>query len=159
LGYRSSNANFCEPCAFRSPDLGLRDRTGIIFLLYRLAELGVDRPRLAFSEVLSFDLNGESIHIVHQKAGYSDADALTHFHVANLFYLGEAFPGDGYRRIDADQGGTLEGLLDELTWTNNEQRIVPARGKVTNGTTLKAFRDMIVTVRDRVQRMIHEGRT
>lgn len=125
----------------------------------RLAELDVDRPRVAFSEVLAFDLNGDSIHIVHQKPGYSDADALAHFHVANLFYLGEAFPGDGYPRIDAEQGGTLEGLLDQLAWTDSKQRIVPARGKVTDGTSKKAFRDMIVVVRDRVQSMIKEGCT
>jgi cyclase len=125
----------------------------------RLAEFDVDRPRVAFSEVLAFDLNGDSIHIVHQKPGYSDADALAHFHVANLFYLGEAFPGDGYPRIDAEQGGTLEGLLDQLAWTDSKQRIVPARGKVTDGTSVKAFRDMIVVVRDRVQSMIKQGRT
>jgi cyclase len=125
----------------------------------RLAQLGVARPAIAFSEVLAFDLNGDSIHIVHQKPGYSDADALAHFHVANVFYLGEAFPGDGYPRIDGEQGGTLEGLLDQLTWTDRNQRIVPARGKVTDGTNLKEFRDMIVAVRDRVQRMINEGRT
>jgi cyclase len=125
----------------------------------RLIKLGVDRPRVAFSEVLAFDLNGDSIHIIHQKPGFSDADALAHFHVANLFYLGEAFPGDGYPRIDTTQGGTLVGLLDQLTWTDSNQRIVPARGEVTNGTSVKVFRDMIVTVRDRVQRMITEGRT
>jgi cyclase len=124
----------------------------------RLADRGADRPSIAFSEVLAFDLNGDSIHIVHQKPGYSDADALTRFHVANLFYLGEAFPGDGYPLIDAIQGGTLEGLLDQLAWTDSKQRIVPARGKVTNGASVKAFRDMIVTVRDRVQRMLNEGR-
>ena len=125
----------------------------------RLAERGVNRPSIAFSEVLAFDLNGDSIHIVHQKPGYSDADALAHFHVANLFYLGEAFPGDGYPLIDAVQGGTLEGLLDQLIWTDGNQRIVPARGKVTDGTSLKAFRDMIVTVRDRVRHMVNDGRT
>src|SRR3984885_4884485 len=45
----------------------------------QFVKLGVDRPRIAFSEVLAFDLNGESIHIVRQKAGYSDADAIVHF--------------------------------------------------------------------------------
>jgi len=123
------------------------------------AERGADRPTIAFSEVLAFDLNGDSIHVVHQKPGYSDADALAHFHVANLFYLGEAFPGDGYPLIDPVQGGTLEGLLSQLTWTDSKQRIVPARGKITNGASVKAFRDMIETVRDRVQRMVNEGRT
>jgi hypothetical protein len=30
---------------------------------------------------------------------------------------------------------------------------------VTNGATVKAFRDMIVTVRDRIRHMIEAGRT
>ena len=71
----------------------------------RFIKLRVDRPRIAFSEVLAFDLNGESIHVVHQCPGYSNADAIVHFHVANLVYLGEVFPGDGYPAIDPRKGG------------------------------------------------------
>jgi hypothetical protein len=125
----------------------------------RLTELGVDRPRIAFSEVLTFDLNGEAIHIVHQPPGYSNADAVTHFHAANVIYLGEVFPGDGYPEIDPAQGGKLDGLVKALTWTGNSFHIVPARGKVTTGTDVKSFSDMIVTVRGRVQHMIEAGRT
>jgi cyclase len=126
----------------------------------RFVKLGVDRPRVAFSEVLAFDLNGESIHVVHQKPGYSDADAIVHFHVAKTIYLGEAFPGDGYPAIDAAQGATLDGLVKTLEgWTDSSFHIVPARGKVTDGTAVKALRDMIVTVRDRIRRRIEAGRT
>jgi hypothetical protein len=125
----------------------------------RFTELGVDRPRIAFSEVLAFDINGESIHVVHQKPGYSNADAIVHFHVAKLIYLGEVFPGDGYPAIDPAQGGTLEGLVNTLDgWTDSAFRIVPARGEVTNGAAVKAFRDMIVTVRDRVKPLAAAGR-
>jgi len=126
----------------------------------QFAALGVERPRIAFSEVLAFDLNGEAIHIVHQKPGYSNADALVHFHVATLVYLGEAFPGDGYPKIDNSQGGTLDGLLKTLEpWTDNAIKVVPARGKVTDGGSIKAFRDMIVTVRNRVQKLAQAGKT
>ena len=126
----------------------------------RFVKLGVDRPRIAFSEVLAFDLNGESIHVVHQKPGYNDADAIVHFHVAKVVYLGEAFPGDGYPAIDPTQGGTVDGLVKTLDgWTDRSFHVVPARGKVTNGATVKALRDMIVTVRDRIKRMIEAGRT
>ena len=122
--------------------------------------IGVRRPLISFSEVIAFDLNGEAIHVVHQAPGFSDADAVAHFHVANVVYLGEAFPGDGYPRIDAAQGGTLKGLIDELNpWTGNDVRVVPARGRVTDGATVKAFRAMIVTVTDRVRNMIREGKT
>src|SRR4029077_1103225 len=84
----------------------------------RFVQLGVDKPRVAFSEVLAFDLNGEAIHIVHQPPAYSNADALTHFHVANVLYFGEVFPGDGYPMIDFAQGGKLDNFLKTLGgWT------------------------------------------
>jgi hypothetical protein len=125
-----------------------------------LVKLGVERPRVAFSEVLTFDINGEAIHIVHQKPGYSDADALVHVHGAKLVYMGEVFPGDGYPKIDPAQGGTLEGLLKTIEgWTDSTFHVVPARGKVTNGSALKAYQDMIVAVRDRIQPMVKEGRS
>jgi cyclase len=125
----------------------------------RLVKLGVGRPPVSFSEVISFDINGEAIHIIHQKPGFSDADAVTHFHVASVVYLGEVFPGDGYPRIDAAQGGTLQGLIDQLAWTAPKFHIVPARGPVTNGASVKAFADMIISVRDRVKQMIAEGKS
>src|SRR5689334_5651739 len=62
----------------------------------RFVKMGVDRPHVAFSEVLTFDMNGEAVHLVRQPPGYSDADVLVHFHVANVLYFGEVFPGDGY---------------------------------------------------------------
>jgi cyclase len=123
-------------------------------------KMGVDRPRVSFSEVMSFDLNGEAVHIVKQKPGYSDSDALVHFHLAKLVYWGEAFPGDGYPEIAFAQGGTLDGLLKTLGgWTDPGFHVVPARGEVTTGAGLKAFCDMIVTVRDRVRHSIDAGRT
>jgi hypothetical protein len=129
-------------------------------LSQRLAKLGADRPPIAFSEVLAFDLNSDAIHLVHMKPGYSDADALIHFHKAKVIYFGEAFPGDGYPLIDPAQGGTLEGLLGTIEgWTDPVFHVVPARGEVTNGASVKAFHDMIVAVRDRVKHSITAGRT
>ena len=125
----------------------------------RLLELGVDRPHVAFSEVLTFDLNGEAVHVVHQPPGYSDADSLAHFHVANLVYLGEVFPGDGYPKIDTAQGGKLNGLINDLHWTGSKMRIVPARGKLASGVDVEAFRNMIVAVKSEVQRMADSGAT
>lgn len=125
-----------------------------------LVRLGVGRPRIAFSDVLAFDLNGEAIHVVRQPPGFSDADAIAHFHVANLVYLGEVFPGDGYPLVDSTAGGKLDGLINTLeAWTDSYFRVVPARGKVTNGISVKEFVHMIVTVRGRVRRSLLAGRT
>ena len=126
----------------------------------RFIELGVERPRIAFSEVLAFNLNGDSIHVVHQPPGYSNADSIVHFHTGKTVYLGEVFPGDGYPSFDPAQGGNLSGLLKTLSsWTDSNMRVVPARGKPTNGSGVREFRDMIVTVRDRIRAMIDAGQT
>lgn len=126
----------------------------------RLAELGVDRPRVAFSEVLTFDVNGDAIHIIHQSPGYSNADAVAHFHAANLFYFGELFPGDGYPNIDPKLGGNLDGFSKTLSpWTESARHIVPGRGPVTNGTELKKFLDMLTAVQEQIQGMIAAGRS
>lgn len=123
-------------------------------------KMGVDRPRISFSEVMSFDLNGEAVHIVRQTPGSSDADALVHFHLANVIYFGEVFPGVEYPMIDAEHGGSLDGIVKMLDgWTDARRHLVPARGEVTNGTGLKAFLDMIATVRKRVQHSVDEGKT
>ena len=121
--------------------------------------LRVERPRIAFSEVLKFDMNGDAIHIVHQKPGYSDADFIAHFHSVNLVYLGDVFPGDGYPEVDSTQRGTLDGFLSTLEpWTMGNMRFVPARGPLVGHADVKAFRDMIAAVRDRVQAMAKAGK-
>lgn len=122
--------------------------------------LGVERPRIAFSEVLKFDMNGDAIHVVHQKPGYSDADFIAHFHSASLVYLGNVFPGDGYPEVDSAQHGALDGFLSTLEpWTMGNLRFVPARGALVGAADVKAFRDMITTVRDRVQAMAKAGKS
>ena len=53
-----------------------------------------------------------------------------------------------------------DGLLDTIQpWTDPTFKVVPARGPLTNGTTVKSFHDMIITVRDRVERLMKEGRS
>ncbi|HLH03894.1 MAG TPA: hypothetical protein VKX25_14075 [Bryobacteraceae bacterium] len=125
-----------------------------------LQKLNVDRPRVAFSEVITFDLNDDAIHVVHQRSGYSDADAIAHFHRDNLVYLGEVFPGDGYPLLDPAQGAKLDGLLNALnSWSGGAFRIVPVYGSVASGADLKQFHDMIAAVRDRIQQSIDAHKT
>jgi len=126
----------------------------------RLTQLGVDRPRVSFSEVLSFDLNHEAIHFIHQPGGSDDAQVLVHFHMANLLYFGEDFPGNGYPRIDVAHGGNLDGILKVMSgWTDPNLQIVPVHGKVMTGSDVNAYCKMLSAVRDRIQKLVQEGKT
>lgn len=118
------------------------------------------RPRSEFSQFFSLDLNGEPLHAVRQEPGYASSDVLVHFESANVVYLGESFPGDGYPRIDSTLGGTVDGLLKTLEpWTQAGQRFVGARGNVATAADILAFRDMVASVRDEVRRLKTGGRS
>jgi len=126
---------------------------------------GLRRPRAEFSQFFSITLNDEPMHAVRQEPGYANSDVLVHFEAANVIYLGEAFPGDGYPRIDSTLGGTVEGLLKTLEpWARPDQsdfkpRYVGARGPLANGSDILAFRDMIKAVADEVRRLKQAGRS
>ncbi|HZZ40368.1 MAG TPA: hypothetical protein VFE06_14630 [Acidobacteriaceae bacterium] len=125
----------------------------------RLTRLGVDRPRVSFSDVVSFDLNGEAVHFIHQPNGSGDADVLTHFHVASVVYFGEEVPGYEYPLIDAAHGN-LDNLMKTVcSWADPKFHIVPVHGPLMSGSDLKAYCDMLTQVRDSVQRMIHAHNT
>lgn len=129
------------------------------------AQADLRRPRSQFSQVFVIELNDEPIHAVHQEPGYANSDVLVHFEGANVIYLGESFPGDGYPRIDSELGGTVEGLLKTLDpWArpagpDSRARFVGARGAPASSGDILAFRDMIKAVSEEVHRLKKAGRS
>ena len=123
------------------------------------------RPRGQFSQFFSIEVNGESIHAVRQEPGYATSDVLVHFEGVNVIYLGESFPGDGYPRIDATLGGTVDGLVKTLDpWAEPDRpestrRFVGARGALVRSADILAFRDMIKSVAEEVRRLKDAGRS
>jgi hypothetical protein len=127
----------------------------------KLTAPGLRRPRGEFSQFFSLEFNDESIHAVQQEPGYATSDVLVHFHTSNVVYLGESYAGDGYPRIDSALGGTVDGLLKTLEpWTRTPNiRFVGARGELGRDTDIRAFREMVTAVCERVSTMKRAGRS
>ena len=129
------------------------------------AELSM--PVMGFSEVLQLHIKGEDTHVIHQRAGYSDADAVIHFEGSGIAYLGPTFTSDGYPRIDTAHGGKLGGMIDTVDFfaTNFAQRpdaiepIVPGRGPVATIAELRVYGQMLHAVRDRVKALTTAGKS
>lgn len=127
----------------------------------RVPAPGLRRPRAEFSQFFSIELNGEPMHAVRQEPGYASSDVLVHFENSSIVYLGESYPGDGYPRIDAALGGTIDGLLKTLEpWVKaNGIKFVGARGEMATADDIASFREMLTAVRDRVQRSKQAGQS
>lgn len=116
--------------------------------------------REGFSEVIQLRVNDDEVHAVHQAAGYSDADVSAHFERAGVLYLGSVFTTDGYPAIDLANGGSLNGMIDEVgkfTSFPATMKVVPGRGPVGTTVDLRAYQTMLVAVRDAVLPMVRAG--
>ncbi|MFL5542719.1 MAG: hypothetical protein ACJ8J0_27300 [Longimicrobiaceae bacterium] len=124
-------------------------------------------PSLGFSEVVQVGMGRtEDAHLVKQPDGATDSDVAVHFERAGVLYL-SSLTSDGYPQIDAEEGGTLTGLIktvDEFA-TNFAaapqaiEPIVPARGPLATLQDVRDFRDMLTAVRDAVKPMLDAGKS
>jgi cyclase len=111
-------------------------------------------PRVGFSEVMQLLADSDAIHAVHQPRGADWAEASVHIEGAQVLYLGQTFTSDGYPAIDTTHGGSLDSLIattDKFTDFSPSVHIVPGRGPVGSITELRAYRAMLVAVRDKLQ--------
>ena len=69
--------------------------------------------------------------------------------------------GAGERGLCA--GGDIRGLIRAadayIKVSNDQTKIVPGHGKLANKTDMIAWREMLITSRDRIQKLINEGKT
>lgn len=120
-------------------------------------------PVVTFTDAVTFHLNGEEIHAVHVPPAHTDGDAVVWFRQANVVHMGDLYFNGRYPFIDVDSGGDFEGLIAAINRVlgliDDRTRVIPGHGSLSNKAELAAYRDMLVTARDRIRPLIGEGRT
>ena len=118
-------------------------------------------PVITFDDSLSLHLNGDEVHMLHVTPGHTDGDGIIWFKDSNIIHMGDTFLVDMYPLIDVDSGGDINGMITTantvLSFVDEETQIIPGHGPVGDKAKLKAYRDMCVTLRDRVWEMKKNG--
>ena len=80
-----------------------------------------------------------------------------------MLHLGDVFFNGMYPFIDASTGGSIGGMIDGVTFSMKQAdastKIVPGHGPLGDLAALTRYRDMLVTVRDRVAKLKKSGQT
>jgi glyoxylase-like metal-dependent hydrolase (beta-lactamase superfamily II) len=83
--------------------------------------------------------------------------------LAEVLHLGDTFFNGMYPFIDASTGGNIKGMIaaadQALRMAGPRAKIVPGHGALADREALIKYRDMLVTVRDRVQKLKAAGRS
>ncbi len=120
-------------------------------------------PSITFSETTTFHLNGQTIEAIHVLNAHTDGDSIIFFREANVIHSGDVFFNGLYPFIDKSSEGSVDGILRAvdlmLSLADNNTRIIPGHGRLGNKRDLNNYRRMLMTIRNRVQTMIDEGKT
>src|SRR5882724_6923244 len=120
-------------------------------------------PQQTFAASYKLQANGETLALQHVAPAHTDTDIYVHFQKANVISMGDLFFNGMYPYIDPGTGGKINGMIaaaDQiLSLADNDTKIVAGHGPLGNKADLTKARDMLITTRDRVEKLKSEGKS
>jgi cyclase len=120
-------------------------------------------PQQTFSDSFELFFNKEEIHLNHFAPAHTDTDISIHFANNNVLHMGDTFFQGAYPFIDGSTGGHIDGMIAAagkgISVADSSTKIVPGHGPVGDKPALTTYRNMLVTVRDRVKNQRTSGKS
>lgn len=115
----------------------------------------IARPKITFSDELTFQMDDEQIMLIHVDNAHTDGDTWVYFVQSNVLHMGDTYFNGRFPYIDLGSGGSVTGVLaalnQALTLVDEETVIIPGHGKLSNRKELRAYRNMLGTLHERVR--------
>jgi cyclase len=120
-------------------------------------------PAETFAQTHQLKLNNEYIDLGYFQPAHTDTDIYVQFVLAEVLHLGDTFFNGMYPFIDVGTGGNINGMIaaadQGLRMAGPRAKIVPGHGALADREALMKYRDMLVMVRDRIEKLKRSGRT
>lgn len=121
-------------------------------------------PAITYAETMTIHFDGETVQLFHSPRAHTDNDTLVYFKRANVIHASGTFGGDrSYPFFDMSSGGSLAGMIGAeekmLSLSDDKTRIIADEGDPGSTEGLKASRDMLLSIRGRVAKLIDEGKS
>ena len=120
-------------------------------------------PLVTYRGRTTFHMDGEEVDLFPIPRAHTDGDTLVRFKNADVLMTGDYYRSVGYPNIDRANGGSLNGMLEGLGATiglaGPNTKIIPGHGPTVDRMAIIAHRDMILAVRDRVAKLVQQGKS
>jgi cyclase len=135
----------------------------VVFQMHLDAAPPAGWPRQTFTDKLALYYNGEQLNLGYMQPAHTDGDIYVKYEKGNVLHAGDVWFNGTYPFIDPSSGGNINGMIAGsaqcLTLVDADSVIVPGHGPLGNKAALTKYHDMLVTVRDRVQKQKSAGKT
>jgi cyclase len=120
-------------------------------------------PQQTFTDSYKLQANGETLALQHVPPAHTDTDIYVHFQNANVISMGDLFFNGMYPYIDPGTGGKIAGTIAAaetiLSLADKDTKIVAGHGPLGDKADLTKFRDMLITSRDRIEKLKSAGKS
>ena len=120
-------------------------------------------PVITFTEDMMMHINNDDIYVSHIHKAHTDGDALVYFTQNNILHTGDAYFQGKFPYIDLSSGGSINGYIDGIqkmiVLANDETKIIPGHGNISNKRELISFKKMLVDLKSRIQVEIDKGKS
>ena len=120
-------------------------------------------PTKLFTDEHKMHLNGTTLALNYYPPAHTDSDISVEFTDADILHVADTFWNGYYPFIDYSTGGSIDGSIRaaeaNVTRVTNKTIVIPGHGPVGNKAQLIEFRDMLVSIRDKVSTLKKQGRS
>jgi cyclase len=119
-------------------------------------------PHEMFTDNFKLYWNKEEISLAQFSPAHTDTDIYVRYQSANVLHMGDTWFNGMYPFFDSSTGGKINGMITAATQgialTDDSTKIVPGPGPAGDKASLTKYRDMLVTVRDRIKTQKDSGK-
>jgi glyoxylase-like metal-dependent hydrolase (beta-lactamase superfamily II) len=120
-------------------------------------------PTKLFNSEQTLHLNGATLALKYYPPAHTDSDISVHFPDADIIHVADTFWNGHFPFIDYSTGGSIDGMIRaaeaNVGRVTDETIVIPGHGPIGNRSQLVEFRDMLVSVRDKVSALKKEGKS
>ena len=120
------------------------------------------RPTQTFAKDYTLKLGDAEVRMYSFGRGHSGGDTMVYFPDAKIVMVSDQIT-DGTPVIDFANGGDIRGMLRAtdawLKASNDQTKVVVGHGPLANRNDIAEYREMLLTSRDRIERLVREGKT
>ncbi|WFL77051.1 MBL fold metallo-hydrolase [Altererythrobacter arenosus] len=121
-------------------------------------------PVVTYDRGVRLHLNGDTIEVMFLGGGHTDGDSVVFWREKNVVHMGDLyFKIAGWPYIDTNSGGNVERLLfsvdSALSLMDDETKVIPGHGPMSNKAELMAYRNAIGEAVTRIRALKQSGKT
>ena len=120
-------------------------------------------PTKLFDSEQTLHLNGSTIALKMYSPAHTDSDISVEFTDADIVHVADTFWNGHFPFIDYSTGGSIDGMIraaeTNVAKVTDKTIVIPGHGPIGNKSQLTEFRDMLVSVREKVADLKNQGKS